>query len=314
MILARNKNGQIGRKTRSMGEAAVVSLPTQAAHTANVILDPNTLDKNQKYWNDRELAFKKNLEIAAHKANVISAQKKAELKKLEKQALKMQKQTVINPLENALKIQFALQAKSPQSARVVESLKADFYDRELVPVPAERIPTGVRSPDFAIYHVRGNPLTRDGEFGVVTDFDKIVSGQELDNTNVQLVGGTMVRKLPSTRPAHSQMGSLKAHNSNKQMGWEWTDVGNWFTDVGSQTADQLATQLPKELANQLNQQLFPPNVNPQTGQVTVYQPVQAPTSYVNSAAQSMNVPPAVIYGAMGLMGVGVLLVLVKSLK
>jgi hypothetical protein len=110
------------------------------------------------------------------------------------------------------------------------------------------------------------------------------------------------------------MGSLKAHNSNKQMGWEWTDVGNWFTDVGSQTADQLATQLPKELANQLNQQLFPPNVNPQTGQVTVYQPVQAPTSYVNSAAQSMNVPPAVIYGAMGLMGVGVLLVLVKSLK
>lgn len=105
-------------------------------------------------------------------------------------------------------------------------------------------------------------------------------------------------------------------NRDKTLGWEWSDVGNWFSEVGSQTADQLSTQLPKELANQLQTQLLPGQTVTQSGTTyNVQTPVPAPTTtYVQQAASAMNVPPAVIYGMAGLMGVGVLLALIKALK
>lgn len=107
-----------------------------------------------------------------------------------------------------------------------------------------------------------------------------------------------------------------AHRFNgvpQGMGWEWSDVSDWFSSVGSQTATELANQLPKELADQIKNQLLPGQTyNPATGTITMTTP-QQPT-IIQSAAGSMGVPPAVIYGALGLMGVGVLLVLVKALK
>lgn len=97
------------------------------------------------------------------------------------------------------------------------------------------------------------------------------------------------------------------------LGFDLSDIGNWFYDVGSQTANELANQLPKELADQIKNQLLPGQTyNPQTGTIQIA--TQAPPTYVQAAASSMGVPPAVIYGALGLMGVGVLLVLVKALK
>lgn len=104
---------------------------------------------------------------------------------------------------------------------------------------------------------------------------------------------------------------MKRYYNPHTMGWEWSDVGEWFSNVGSQTAEQLANQLPGQLANQINQQVFPGQT---TGTQTVYTTQQGGTSYVQSAAQAMNVPPVVIYGMMGLVGVGLLLVFVKAIK
>lgn len=105
--------------------------------------------------------------------------------------------------------------------------------------------------------------------------------------------------------------AVYASKRPSEMGWEWSDVGSWFSDVGEKTAEELSNQLPGQIANQLNQQLFPTSGG---GTTTVQTTQQGGTSYVQSAAQAMNVPPAVIYGMMGLMGVGVLLVLVKAIK
>ena len=299
MHLARDKYGRIGRRVRAMGESAVVALPSVAASLTNVEVSPAMIDKNQHYWEAKEKALQKELSLKRQQREAKQAAKNKEIRAQAAKVAKLQMEIPMNPIEQALKKQFALQAKASESSKVVKSLKADFYDREFIPVPEEKIRVSARSGDFEITNLVGNPLTRDGRYGVVTDYDRLVRGQELDNANVQLVGGTILRKLPNKR-------------RDSSMGWEWEDVGNWFSDTASNTADQLQEQLPAEIANQLKDQLFPPTVNPQTGVVTVNRP--GTTNYVQNAAQSLNVPPVVIYGAMGMMGVGLLLVLVKALK
>lgn len=98
------------------------------------------------------------------------------------------------------------------------------------------------------------------------------------------------------------------------LGWEWSDVGDWFSTTATATADQLQQQLPGQLVNQINQELFPQPTQQQT--TVVKQPVYAtsPSSYINSAAQSMGVPPAVIYGAMAIGGLAAIAILIKALK
>lgn len=93
-------------------------------------------------------------------------------------------------------------------------------------------------------------------------------------------------------------------NSGAQMGSFWDDFWN-------KTQDELTNQIPGKLVDELGNQLFPGGGGPGNQTVTVQQP--GATQYIQMPG-GMSVPPAVLYGALGLMGVGVLLVLVKALK
>lgn len=199
MYLARNKNGTIGRRVRSMGEQAVVATPAVASHASSTILSYGSLERDQAYWQAKEKEFQRNLEIQQQKILADKAKKAQERRSLEAQVLNEQQKIAINPLEDALKRQFALAAVSPETERVVKSLKADFYDRELVPAPQELPKYGAQSPDFNIFGIVGNPLSRNGRYGTVTDFDRIVKGTELDNDEVKVVAGTMIRNISETR-------------------------------------------------------------------------------------------------------------------
>lgn len=302
MFLARNKNGTIGRRVRAMGEESVIALPSAGSPMSNTQVSQNNVDTNQAYWAEREAKFRADLVAGQKKEMSLRAIKLEKFRALEKAALDEQALISINPIEDALKRKFAIEAQSPQSANVLKSIKADFFDHRMIPAPQEGIKSGVRSADFNINELTGNPLTRDGQYGVVTDYDRIVQGQPLAvGGRVNMTGETILRKQPKKRPLPAQMGL------------SWEDASNWFSSVGASTADNLANQLPAEIANQIKNQLLPSTTSP-SGTVTYNVPVQAPPNYVQAAAQNMNVPPAVIYGALGLMGAGFLLVLVKSMK
>lgn len=207
MRLSRNKNGTIGRHVRSMGETAQIAVPAQASYASSNIVSYNTIDKDQAYWDNQEKIRREKFLAEQAKQNDLKAKRAAERAQMETLILQQQTKAYIDPLQDALKRKFALDAVSPETERVVKSIKADFYDREMVPAPQELPKYGAVNPDFSNFDITGHPLTRDGRYGTVTDFDRIVKGRELDNADVKIVAGTMLRELPGTRRATAQMGS-----------------------------------------------------------------------------------------------------------
>lgn len=255
MHLARSKNGTIGRKIRSMGENAVIEAPAQGEHQTNVQVNYGSLAKDEMYWKEKEKKFQEKLLKAQEQGkNKARLQEKA-FRAFQNSALQAQALISINPIEDALKKKFAREAISSQSANVVASLKPDFYDRELVPAPQEGIKSGVVPADYYMTKIVGNPLTRDGKYGSVTDFDRIVRGEELDNADVRVVGGTMVRRLPKTRPTHAQLGSSM-----------YTPPTGTLSTSSTSTAPEYTYQpidLPPEELSQL-QYVGNPNLLPST--------------------------------------------------
>lgn len=205
MHIAIGKNGRIGRKTRSMGETVEVAAAPVVDQHMNVMVDYNTLQSNAAYIKKQEEIHKAQVEEGIKKARAEAAERAKEARALEISALLQQQQKAIHPLQDALKSYFAQQLTQSETERVVRSIKADFFDNEMIPDYQEGVKAGVRSADFNIRNVVGNPLVRDGKYGVVTDYDRLVQGLELDNDAVQIVGGTMVRRLPA-RGERAQMG------------------------------------------------------------------------------------------------------------
>lgn len=189
-MLAKNKKGQIGRHVRTLGETVDVAVAPSDVPHSTVLVDYNTLAAaealNHAQALERASAFTEAKRLEA----IASSEARVRFQALERSALSSQ--SVQHPLQDAFKVHFAIQQSQTQTERVLRSIKADFRETEMMPAGPEGIKSGVRSADFNQNELRGNVLVRDGVYGRVTDFDRIVEGTELDN-DVVAVAGTMLR-------------------------------------------------------------------------------------------------------------------------
>lgn len=318
MILAKDKYGRIGRKIPGIGFDAKIDVPKKASHQGDVFLSPAALEAEESRHKERE-----QYEIAMQKAKAarLRAQREAEALIAKKQHFElkaMEQAKKHNPEQEALKKYFGLQMGMSETDKVARSLvTADFSQSGGNPqiVPSGPAYKGVWSADYRKDKIVGNPLSRDGVFGVgVTDYDKIVSGIDVHQWNTvamqneKVVGGTI----------HGVLHDVDKHMARAAMGedsgfWDWLpssdDVGEFLSDVGTQiseiadeTIDQLRADLPSELKNLATSEL---RKLIQSGDPRITIPRY-------SYAQASAIPKWAIYTSVGMMGVGLLLVLYKT--
>jgi len=304
MYLAKSKNGMVGRVRKSHDGQAVIAPSTMGERVGNLYLSVGQIEADDKYWKQKDEENR-----AKYQAQVVSAQAKRKAQSIQEQksreaAQRQQAQIPEDLTQRKLKKYFAQTMGMSQTERVARSLQADFSQTEML--PGKRAYTPVARADYQNHQITGNPLTRNGNYGPVTDFDRFVNGTENENDFVKYAAGTMYRKpVPG------------------QFGWEWSDVGDWFADAGSNVADELQDQGPAAIAAAaaaaIKDSLMPPKPPPPPApaprapgsSVMTYLPG---SSAVNQAAASLGVPPAVLWG-MG--GLGVLIglgVIVKMFK
>ena len=218
MYLAMDKNGRLGRK---MGQAAApvsasptavpqatIQAPPCAEYTSNVQASPAQIQSDNQYWNS----------VDAY-ANQCQAQKQAQAQSAQaladslwyKQAAELNSfqnkvpanaddQTVINYLIKCV--------NTPESERMARSISPNFNINRLAPGSVFQTPTQNPDSDFNQFQLMGNPLTRNGQYGVVTDWDRFVRGVEMENAEItgsSAIQNTILRKHPS----FGRMGSYK---------------------------------------------------------------------------------------------------------
>lgn len=318
MNLAKDKYGRIGRKIPGRGFDAQVEPPEAGDRIGNVYLSPSTFEeeeaqrskeeaeqKARKAWQERQKAVQKAKELMARKQHMEITQDRARIQNRD-QAL--------------LADYFQRQMGMSEESKVARSLvTADFSesgaDPQIVPVGPEY--KGVWRADYRWEKTVGNPLSRDGEFGLgVTDFDRIVKGDDIHQWNqvntsrslspqgeaLRIVGGTMVGKF----------NDVEGHMNRNQMGfdWSWDSISSSVSDLADKTWDQLQSDLPKELAEQIQGEIFGSGGGSgQPGTVVVTRPVYQP---VAAASQAMGVPPWAIYAGVGMIGIGLMFMMFKK--
>lgn len=306
MMLAKRKDGTIGRMVRSMGETAVVEDSPLADRRGDLYLSKSSIAENANYI--QQLANKKAKEDQV-RAEAYASQLQADKirnARMQTQIQSEQKAAMFNPMNEALKKHFAIVANKTQTETVASTVRADFSDRTEIRDPNAK-PALNQYADFRQNRIVGNPLTRDGSYGVVTDYDRIVRGNE--DLPIRYAGGTMLQPLYPGDFGYDQMETKKTLSS--PMGdIDWG--GMWDSAVS-----QIETQVPAVVANAATQAvqeaIMPPKTAPT--QTTVIRNItSAPIAAVNSAANSMGVPPFVLYGTMGLLGIGVLALVFKAVK
>jgi hypothetical protein len=206
MYLARGKDGRLGRMVRSLGEHAVVAAAAPVVDQRSVIVSNESIDAD----NRRESARLINVARAKqmHEARQAEAARKSAIAfdQKRRQAELQQMHRPLDRKNEMLKGYFGAQADMSETELVNRSLKADFYDRELV--PGEHFDQGSWGfnvlADYQTNALTGSPVSRDGSFGPSTDYDRFVYGTELDNDTVQMpdggdgsmiVGGTMMGRI-----------------------------------------------------------------------------------------------------------------------
>lgn len=327
MILARNKFGQIGRQVPGVGLQAKVESPTMGERRGNVYVSPAQVEEDQAYWaqKEREQIARAQAEAFANKfrqkAQELQAQARA------KAAAEFQKVAQVDPMNEKLKTFFAKRAMMGEDAKVVNNIalsfpkSADFSASGARPllVPGEPMTGGNQwSADYRQHLIKGNPLTRDGVYGPgVTDYDRFVNGVDVNQTNVvdtgedNIAGGTMLGRWDGRMAPRGPHG-LKGMGFD----WSWDGITSAVSNVANQTVDNVVDKLPDQLAKELQNAVSGGGkVTSSTGGTIVVQrpPTTAPST-VTTMASSMGVPPAVLYGFMGLFAVGVLFIGIKAVK
>lgn len=331
MNLAKDKYGRIGRQIHGPSDVAEVTPVQVADRRGNVYASTHSIEADQAYYSQKRkqanalLRAEKLARLAREKAELIEFQNN------QKKARHAQSQAAVDPLNEKLKAYFAKQMGSPQHERVLRSVTngnvvqrpADFSssggDPEIVRSPDGRRPIEWRA-DFRQHQVVGNVLTRDGAFGpAVTDYDRYVNGIDVNERNVVNVsGGTIHGRITGEQP--NAMGFFNWGSSADDFedfeddggGSWWDSVTGFFEDVGDKTVDELSDKLPEQIAKEIQDIISgggEAHVNAQ-GQVVVTRP---PT-YAPSMASSMGIPSWALYTGLGLVGVGVLLVAIKTMK
>lgn len=271
-------NGKFGRVKSTINGVPELAEAPRADQRGELYVSQSTILEDQ-----RRLEEEKKLKAEIKKAR--AAKIKEDAKQFVKEfnharafQLQERKNKKISPEELKMKHYFSQQMGMTETEKVARSIKADFN------INAQSIETNplrpiVKRADFNQFQLRGNPLTRDGIQGHVTDYERIVSGGELDNDHVgNVVGGTMLRSV-------------------NQMGFS-------FSELWDKATDELQTQAEARIETEVKNWLNP---TPTT------QPIQTVTT-VRPALPSSNtiisgVPNAVVYGAaaLGVLGLGLLL-------
>lgn len=296
MILARSKNGAVGRQVKSVGEKAIVEAPRLAERRSDLYISTRSIDEDEAYWKAQE-----NKARAEYQAQMLRADYEKRAQKLiddanRKKVLSEQAKKPLSVEDTQVKAYVARTMGLSETEKVSRSISADF-DINVEVKEAGKLRPIVPRADFRLQSITGNPLTRDGSYGVVTDYDRFVRGQELDNDLVP-TGGTMLR-----RPMSSEFG------------FSWDSVTNWLDTTASNTMDQLSTQLPGTLATAAQQELIKQIQSGQAAQqVVVQQPVQMPNTYSIQAGQQMisGIPNWALFAGLGMVGIGLMFMIVKK--
>lgn len=322
MILARGKNGQIGRMIPGQGLQAKVQSASMGERRGNVYLSNESIKEDQAYWDKQENETRAYRQAQAV-ANIVK-RKASELKAQEREAQNRQFQQIAkyDPMNAKLKAFYARQGMMGEDQRVSQSVApADFSSSGANPQYVDGVPmTGGNQwrADYRQHLIVGNPLTRDGVYGpAVTDYDRFVQGIDVNQTDV-VAGGTMLGRYDGQiAPAGNGRRSLARPHMNGAMGfdWSWGGLLNTVGNTINQTVDNLVDKLPDQLTKELEEVVWaggsPPPGPSGGGTVYVNRPVQGA---VNTVSQTIGLPPWAIYTGVGLLGVGVLFIVVKALK
>lgn len=196
MILARNKNGQIGRMIPGTGMQANVETANMGDHRGSVYISARSLEADENYYaqKEREESYAKETQrlkdIAIRQAEIIQHRKRAQ------DVEAFQRLARLDPMNEKLKLHYARRAGMGESDIVSDGLlrnPADFSSSganpEIVAAEAGKRAIAWRA-DWRQHLIVGNPLTRDGEYGpAVTDYDRYVQGTDMNQLDVVNIRG-----------------------------------------------------------------------------------------------------------------------------
>jgi hypothetical protein len=208
MYLARDKYGRLGRKMGEWGmgdtstpaaatpatpaasstpatPTAVIETPMCAERTSNVYVNPNQIQADQDYWDSVQQTTAQ--AQAQNDAATQSSQAIADdvWYKQAKELDSFQNNIPENADDATLKNYLVNCVGTTESMRVASSISPNFNINRLAPGQVFQTPTQNPNADFNEFELMGNPLTRDGQYGVVTDWDRFLQGREMQNAEVQ---------------------------------------------------------------------------------------------------------------------------------
>ncbi len=334
MILARGKNGKLGRKIPGVGDQARVVEAQMGDRRGSVNVSYGSIEADQAYYGQQEAN-------ARAKAQALKLQKIAKrnadeirIRKNQARLKPFQALSGYSHENELLRRHFSRKKSMGETETAVEGLvgqaphpsaPADFSSAGANPeyVYGESMPGGKQwRADFRQHRIVGNPLTRDGEFGpMVTDYDRILSGRDVNEDNVvdmPVAGGTMLGRMSGGNIKLSKRagiaGPMGHAGMNGPMGFDfsWDGITDALSDVAGGTVDNVVDSLPDQLAKQLQQAVTGGGKVSTSGNViNVTRPV---TGTVTTISKTLGLPTWAVYTGAAVIGAGFLLVMIKAVK
>lgn len=320
MHLAKDKHGRIGRKVPGVGFDAKVETAPQAERRSSVFVSPFTIENDEKYWKNVESKKIAKQEAQAAKEFVKRQAEEVKKQKVSQSLEKHQAAAKFDATQDIMLQYFQKSLKLGETQKAINALSpahlpanpADFSASggNVQYVRGERMTGGTEwRADFRDRLIVGNPLTRDGVYGpAVTDYDRIVQGVDVNQTNVvqaslPIAGGTMLGRYEGENVTPG-MGSLP-----EGMGIDLSSIGKSISTGVQSGVQKLTTQIPQRVEQFVSSELQKliekgmARIQPD-GKVVVYQE-QPPVIQ----SQIMGLPPWAIYAGVGVVGIGLLLAL-----
>lgn len=326
MMLARRKDGKIGKFKHRMGNEIAVDETPVAEQAPNLYVSASGLDRVK-----RDRAREKALEeVASQEAMIEAASREAEieLQKLvsreKNAAMESERVRRVREKNATMKNHFKQSAdfsmfnRAPSGTCLPPMNRRTDFDRFQI-VPAEA--PGRCEDDSGISYVPRDMgmrkefptinKVRNLERGILP-VDAEVSGSapsmEIECHPFTVRGFQGSPYVATGIPLDPPWGPY-ANDPPARMG-AWYD---FLTDFSSATGEEILKQAPKALVEaeiKKQQQYVAPDAPPVVNQYVL--PPNA--NYMQRQAASMGVPPAVLYGAIGLLGLGLGLVAYKAFK
>lgn len=291
MNLAKGRNGKIGRQIPGQGLQAKIVQPSGGGYHRNVYLSEGQIAADQNYFTAEEAKAKYLEAVRVQKIKNQKAAAQAQMKRNMMGVAPYQRLAKLNPMNEKLLRHFAKQKMMGSSSNAVfQTLThaptgatsgyhpkprppADFSNSggnmHLVPSGQPKEPVVWRA-DYRQTLFKGNPLTRDGQYGpAVTDYDRFVRGVDVNQSvingatmpiagNTMLgrfegksksLGGYLGRAMGNAQPSRSTRRSramgdapssdLRSRSTrpSRAMGGDYVYDMSDTVDVGSDTVD-----------------------------------------------------------------------------